>query len=644
MADREYELPDVWNIPQNTLPKGFRHYYHRLGLENVLHRLQPVTLMDLILRDRERIDAVAFTNGYEESINLQQQHPDLVVLEDPYGVTRESRGGKAETYLGKLEKLRQLGVNESASCGIGEIDGKRIAAFVSHWNFMGASSGAVYGKKIELLMELAIKEDLPVFMLLASGGQRQQEAAGALIEMNRSGHYIRKFQRSSEKPIVAVPDGDLWGGVLASVKGDVIAAVAGTNIGFAGPDVTKRSTGKLPPAGMQTAEFHFLTNRTVHLILRDQQELTEFQRDMVSFAYRGTDKQKKSSPKPEARGLYFDTLGFHTPLQSTVNREAGNRAEISIVDFELAKPDTVLGQHYILRFDPRRPDTEYCLQNSFDDYIPFYSHWIVRRKDGVYQRSPAIIAALAYIDDPRLSKRLWTMVIGNQPNYLLQDDGRILKESASATRWDYHYQLDLMKAAARWRVPLVSFIDTLGADSTTKANAEAQFRGIDDCLAAIDTFPGLELGYLIGNGGSGGALATLFNRDRLRILDDGQLWIAVPDSSASMIIKNPTQDDVERIATQMRPGADSLLELGIVDGIIDTEGGAQNNPYGVALKIREAIITDYLELGQLSTKQLLRRGEERLNQLRPIPIGYLNPRTEKTSLFSRVLKRISLRN
>lgn len=640
---KEYKLPDVWRIPR-VVARGSRISVFE-KINEILHTVKPETVLDLINSGRTKVDATSFARDYRESIGFQEYNQDLVVLCDPIGLTRVLPGGKVETYPEKMQESRRGGLFESASYGKGEIVGNTLASFISNWGFMGASAGAVYGDKLTRLMELATKADLPVFMLYSSGGQRQQEAAGALIEMDHSGHYIRKFKRLRHKPITSILVGDVWGGVPASVvtEGDFVIGMTGTNFGFAGPGVIEGFTGERPPEGVQTVEYSALTNRKVHVVLKDLKELGEAQGAITSFAYRETGQANYLPvPRKEARGLNFDTLGFHTPLQSTVDRNKGSRAETPLA-FGQIKPDSVYNQHRILRYDSRRPDTEYLIQNAFDGYVPLYTNWTNVRKDGTYLRSPAIIAALAYIDDPRLSKRLWTMVIGNQPSYLKQDNGGVMKEPASPTAWDYRYQIDMMKTAERLRIPVISFTDTLGARPTLDAEANAQYKAISDCLALKDTLRVLQLGFITGVVGSGGGLATTLGRDHLGILDDAQMFVAEPESATRIIVKNPTHEDIVRTTEQMRPTAAFLKEIGIVDSVINTEGGAQNDPFGVALKIREAIIADYLELGGLSPVGLLRRAEHRLNNLRPIPIGHLMLPAEKNNPLGRFLKWVGIK-
>lgn len=111
----EYDLPDVWNVPEPIeKPPSNWSRYHRyfFKLRNVLHepkresKPEPITILDLILKGRPGIDAVTLTEAYKADVNFQEQDPDLVVLEDPIGLTRVLPNGRIETYPEELNNPR----------------------------------------------------------------------------------------------------------------------------------------------------------------------------------------------------------------------------------------------------------------------------------------------------------------------------------------------------------------------------------------------------------------------------------------------------------------------------------------------------------------------------------------------------------
>lgn len=577
-----------------------------------------------IVDGRERIDPVAFARNFKKATHFKEIDADLVVTEDPVGLIRIV-DGQEETYMDKLAKERARGQNEAASYGIGNLGKNKFVEIIFNWDFLAATSGAVVGEKFMRAMELATEKNLPVVVLYSSGGQRQQEAAGALIEMLRTSYAIDEFKKKTNQPLISVLVGNVWGGISASAvtKGDLVIGMAGTDFGFAGPSVIKAAEGDPPPQGSQTVENSFLTNRNVQMVLNTQGELLEVISKTLSI-HNEEPKKLEVKKMRETTAIEFDGYGFRTPFKGKSLR-THQRARISLPS-EPIDPKTVYEQHLVLRSDPRRPDTLYLLKHTFDGYIPFFTGDTLEDEVGKQLKYPAIVSALAYIDDPRLSRRLKMMIIGNQPSYVRLENGAIMKDHANPTAWDYHYLLKMVEFAKRFGYQITTFTDTFGAKPSLKDELEGQYDAISDSLTAQLTYPYFTRGYIIGVLGSGGGLATTFRNDYVAQLSGAQEFVAEPNSAAAIIYRGPTQEDIVRTAEGMRPTAEFSLSRGLIDNIIpEPPGGAQNHPLSTALSIREDIILTELEHGGLTTEEILERRGQRMKNLRPIPIGHLDP-------------------
>ena len=127
-------------------------------------------------------------------------------------------------------------LDEAVICGVGEIDGQKVATAVMDFDYMGGSMGSVVGEKVTLIMEHALKEKLPVIVFTSSGGARMQESALSLMQMAKT---------------------SCFGGVTASFGtiGDIIIAEKGARIGFAGRRVIEQTIKQKLPADFQTAEY-----------------------------------------------------------------------------------------------------------------------------------------------------------------------------------------------------------------------------------------------------------------------------------------------------------------------------------------------------------------------------------------------------
>ena len=181
-----------------------------------------------------------------------------------YGTFQEQRVGMhSGNPLGFPEyddKLKQgktkTGNNDAIITGVGKINGHKTEIIVLDSKFMMGSMGTVVGEKFTLAVEYAMKNNLPVVAVSASGGARMQEGMFSLMQMAKTSAVIEKF---SEKGglYISVLTHPTMGGVSASfaMLGDVILAEPQALIGFAGPRVIEQTIKEKLPKGFQRSEF-----------------------------------------------------------------------------------------------------------------------------------------------------------------------------------------------------------------------------------------------------------------------------------------------------------------------------------------------------------------------------------------------------
>ncbi|MBI2018744.1 hypothetical protein HYS96_03515 [Candidatus Daviesbacteria bacterium] len=359
--------------------------------------------------------------------------------------------------------------------------------------------------------------------------------------MKRTVHALNQFKKETNQPLVFVLVGNVWGGLTASglPMADSVIGMVNSNMGFAGPDVIGEYESKTPPAEAQTVENSFENNRAVHVILNNLAELLNYLQRKLDIIVNADQPPAKPRHHREITGINFDHNGFHVPFRPGRVLRSHRRADLPMV-FIPIKPETVWDQHKVLSGDLRRPDTLYILQHTFDGFVPLFSGKVASgRDDSKYLRYPPIVAALAYIDDPRLSKRLMRMVIGNQPSYIQRPDGKISidQSHSNPTAWDYQYELAVISYAERLKYQITTFVHTFGARPKIEDELATQFRGIAYGLKAQLDFPYFTSGYLIGVGGSGGHLALDFTTDYAAMLEGAQEYVAEPRSAAQILYK-----------------------------------------------------------------------------------------------------------
>jgi acetyl-CoA carboxylase carboxyl transferase subunit alpha len=174
----------------------------------------------------------------------------------------------------------------------------------------------------------------------------------------------------------------------------------------------------------------------------------------------------------------------------------------------------------------------------------------------------------------------------------------------------YRKALRLMNMAARFRLPLLTFIDTPGAYPGVGAEERGQSEAIARNLASMSRLPTQIICTVIGEGGSGGALAIGVG-DRVNMLQYSTYSVISPEGCASILWKDAS--NAEQAATALGITSDRLLALGLVDEVIpEPLGGAHKDPTTVAKSVGDCIDKQLRELDALNSEQLLERRYERL--------------------------------
>lgn len=198
--------------------------------------------------------------------SLHELHSDLSVDDIDLRFNFHDYSETRRKNVGRIESKDSLVV------GYGEIFDLPVAVAVSEFRFMGGSMGAVFGEKMKLIAEYAIRENLPLISITASGGARMQEGTVALYQMAKTISAILKIKEAG-LPYISVLGHPTTGGALASyaVQGDFIIAEKKATIAFAGDRVVKlTSGGRGVDPGTMTSEF-FSKRGGIHLVTERSQ-------------------------------------------------------------------------------------------------------------------------------------------------------------------------------------------------------------------------------------------------------------------------------------------------------------------------------------------------------------------------------------
>ncbi len=237
------------------------------------------------------------------------------------------------------------------------------------------------------------------------------------------------------------------------------------------------------------------------------------------------------------------------------------------------------------------------------DYIDFlFNEFHELHGDRAFADDHAIVGGLARFRDRAV------MVIGQQKGR--DTKAKVFRNFGMPRPEGYRKALRLMKMAERFRLPLLTFIDTPGAYPGVGAEERGQSEAIAVNLKYMSRIPVPVICTIIGEGGSGGALAIGVG-DRVNILKYSTYSVISPEGCASILWKDAAM--AEEAATALGITSDRLLQLGLVDEVIpEPLGGAHKDPEKVATEVGNCLAAQLEELDRLTTESLLEDRYQRL--------------------------------
>ncbi len=244
---------------------------------------------------------------------------------------------------------------------------------------------------------------------------------------------------------------------------------------------------------------------------------------------------------------------------------------------------------------PERPKTQDYVEMLFSDVVEL-------RGDRVFGDDEAILAALGTLDGRRCG------VLGHRKGKDTRENVR--RNFGSPHPEGFRKAKRAMDLAAKFGLPVVSFLDTSGAYPGIDAEARGQAWAIAENLVTLASLPVPVVVVGIGEGGSGGALAIGFG-DRLIMLENAYYSVITPESCASILYKNA--EKAEAVAPCLKMTAEDLVELGIADEVVaEPLGGAHRDPEAVFPLVRASLEHALADLAPADPEPLVSARYERL--------------------------------
>ncbi|MDH4132560.1 MAG: acetyl-CoA carboxylase carboxyltransferase subunit alpha [Gemmatimonadota bacterium] len=299
-------------------------------------------------------------------------------------------------------------------------------------------------------------------------------------------------------------------------------------------------------------------------------------------------------PLQELERQIEDLQRLGTERQIDVSEEARLlQARLESLRQEIYAALTPLQRVQVARH-PRRPYTLDYISTIFTDFIELHG-------DRLFRDDPAVVGGWARLAGVSV------MVIGHQKGRDTKENLR--RNFGMAHPEGYRKALRLMKLAAKFGAPVITLIDTPGAYPGLGAEERGQSEALARNILEMAALPTPIVAAVIGEGGSGGALA-LGTADRILMFENSVYSVISPEGCAAILWKDSSQR--ERAAAALKLTAEDLLEFKLIDEIVpEPLGGAHLDPDTAGETLRAALIRHVTELRKVRPEKLVRRRGEK---------------------------------
>ena len=513
------------------------------------YRVCPFCRFHYTVTARERIELLVDKETFKETYKY-------VKTVEPLSFSRRNR------YRKFLEQdQNRTGLTEAAvagKCRIGDVETMLI---VLDFGFMGGTMGSVVGEKVSMAFENAARRGIPAVAVVSGGGVRIQEGVLSLMQMAKTVTAANRL-RDEEVPLIVVLANPSTGQAYASFANlaDVILAEPGSLIGLS-PLRTLREVSKMPlPLDAHTAEAH-----VGHGLLDNVVDRENLQPRIASI------------------------------LQILTAQKHGKSNHKNLLKSEPEECDEVEPWEAMTAArNSERPQASSYFRSILDPFIEL-------RGDRLNSDDRSVVTGIGFMDG------LAVAVIGQQRRTLVEGER-------------YHVFPDglrkaqrLIDLASRFKLPLVTLIDTQGADPGLEAEEQGIGNAIARTLSSMLTVPTPMVSVVIGEGGSEGALALGLS-DRILMQ---QFAIYSPISVNHTLGAAHHDHMLDREAAEaLMLTAHDCLELGIADEVVpEPDGGSHVDPHKASTVLQTAILTNLFQLSKMSEGKLLKKRYKKFRRM-----------------------------
>ncbi len=509
-------------------------------------RVCPFCRFHYTITARERIELLADRGSFKES------HKYLSSVA-PLSFARRGRFGEL-----LAQDQNRTGLTEAAVTGRCKIDGTDVILIVLDFSFMGGTMGSVVGEKVATALETAAKGGTPVVAVVSGGGVRVQEGVLSLMQMAKTVTAANKL-RDEGAPFIVLLANPSTGQAYASFANlaDVILAEPKSLIGLS-PLRTLRESSNIPlPLDAHTAEAHATHGLLDNVVDR---EALRGRLSTLLQILQCEKKEKSRQEKTQHSDLFKAADEGCSPVEPWTALAAVRHTE--------------------------RPAAATYFRQMLDPFIEL-------RGDRLNSDDRSVVAGVGYLCGHPVA------VIGQQRRPLMEGER-------------YHVYPDgLRKAqrviglASRFKLPLITLVDTQGADPGLEAEEQGIGNAIARTLSAMLDVPTPIVSVVIGEGGSEGALA-LGLADQILMQQYAVYSPISMNHNLAGAFHEPLLD--REAADALMLTARDCVDLGIADQVIpEPEGGSHLDPRAAGTALQGAILRELNKLVKISQGKLMKR-------------------------------------
>lgn len=449
------------------------------------------------------------------------------------------------------EAERRTGMQEAALAGEAKLDGRPVVLVSLEFDFLGGTMGSVVGEKVARAFEVATRRNLPVVSIIASGGARIQEGVLALMQMAKTAIAVSEHQAAG-LPYISVLTNPSFGGTFASFGslGDILIGEPGAQIGFVGARVVEGTIDEKITKAERRAEA-VIENGMIDTII-ERPLLRNRLAVMVSQLAPGrqsTWSQVRLAPTPKSTRTAVEVL-------------------------ELAR-------------NVDRPRADAYVQRVFQSFSRLQG-------DRCFGDDPAITGGIASLQ--------------GHPVVVIAQSGQLMPMPEG-----YRKAQRLMRLAEKCDLPVVTLVDTRGAFPGMEAERRGIALALGECLGMLAQLRVPVVNVVIGEGGSGGALA-LGLADVILMQENAIYSVIAPEGAAAILLHDAARSEELLPALKLR--SHDLLELGIIDDIVpEPPGGAHRDVDAAARQIMERVVHHLGQLSALKPKKLVQQRADRFRAI-----------------------------